>query len=494
MKPWKKLLWSALFLGVGGLGITIGLFLGSSRILPDKPIERSSEEKRAYGTPLARGKDVSVIPLTTEQKQTLKLKIEPAEQRIPEEKLAVTGKITANLDRAVVIGPRTSGRVVKVLSRLGEMVDTGAPLALLDSVEVSDAFADLAQSESGLSLAQARLEKERQIYEAKLQVLETVRREEDASAAEKALAKVELGRPKQEYISALAKLELARANYDRQKLLVESKIGARKDLIEAEKALIGARGEVDAVAETIRLTLRQELLAAETSFQQALVQRDKAREKLRLLGINESNSINSRKQNAGEPILTPLIAPFRGTVIERQVTVGQLLEPGFVAFRLADLSTVWVLLDVPETALTTLRIGQEVAIETTGEKAKERTGKVAYIGDVVDEGSRTVKVRVELLNGERQFKPGMFVTARITTRRTGEPTIMVPPGALFIFDEGPVIFVEGAEGIQARSVEVGQQVGSWIPVRKGLKAGEKIVTEGGFALKAHLLKSKLGEE
>ena len=332
MKPWKKLLWSALFLGVGGLGITIGLILGSSRIPPDKPIERSSEEKRAYGTPLARGKDVSVIPLTTEQKQTLKLKIEPAEQRIPEEKLAVTGKITANLDRAVVIGPRSSGRVVKVLSRLGEMVDAGAPLALLDSVEVSDAFADLAQSESGLSLAQARLEKERQIYEAKLQVLETVRREEDASAAEKALAKVELGRPKQEYISALARLELARANYDRQKILVESKIGARKDLIEAEKALIAARGEVDAVAETIRLTVRQELLAAETSFQQSRVQRDKAREKLRLLGINESNSINSRKQNPGEPILTPLIAPFRGTVIERQVTVGQLLHPGAGSF------------------------------------------------------------------------------------------------------------------------------------------------------------------
>jgi RND family efflux transporter MFP subunit len=217
------------------------------------------------------------------------------------------------------------------------------------------------------------------------------------------------------------------------------------------------------------------------------------REKLRLLGVNEATLAEAGKAVSGQRALVPLVAPFQGTVIERQVVDGQLVEPGFIAFRLADLSTVWVLLDIPETEVGRLQLGQEVAIETGGEPRRKQTGRVAYIGDVVDEQSRTVKVRVELPNPERHFKPGMFVTAQITTRRSGPPMILLPSTALFLLDEGPVVFVEGRDGIRPRSVEPGPQVGGGIIIRKGLTAGEKVVTEGGFAIKAQMLKSKLGE-
>jgi len=477
--------------GIAGIGV--GKYLGSSRT-PSGSTASPAEGKKGGKGGAVGGLDDMVIKLSAGQKQTLRLKIEPVELRVPEESLAVTGRIAANLDRAVIIGPRTTGRAVKVLVRLGQMVNAGESLALLDSVEAADAMAELAQNESGLALAQARAEKEQRLYEAKMRVLEAAERQESAAAAEKALEQVELGRLKQEYIGALARLELARANHDRQKLLVEKKIGARKDLIEAEKSLIAARGELGAVAETIRLTARQDLLAVETTLQQARSQRDKVREKLRLLGVNEATLAEAGKAGPGLRALVPLVAPFGGTVIERQVVEGQLIDPGFVAFRLADLSTVWAMLDIPETEVGRLKLAQEVAIETGGELRRRQTGRVCYIGDVIDEQTRTVKVRVELPNPERDFKPGMFVTAQITTRRSGPPMILLPSTALFLLDEGPVVFVEDRDEIRPRPVERGPQMGGWITIRQGLRAGEKVVTEGGFAVKAQMLKSRMGEE
>ena len=469
---------------VGLLGIGVGVFL-SSRHGSVRPVE----EKKETGA-----EEKGILRLSQEQKASLGLKVGPVELRVPETHLSVTGKIAANPDKTVVISPRTSGRVVKVLARLGDTLDAGTPMALLDSIEATEALAELTHCESALALARAKAEKERELYDAKLRVLEAAQRQESAAGAEKDLAAVELGKPKQEYISALARLELSRSNYERQKLLLEKKIGARKDLIEAEKAFIGARTEVDAVAEAIRISARQELLAAETALQQAQSQRDKAREKVRLLGFGRVPEEKLLKTTTAQGLEMNLAAPFRGTVIERQVTEGQFLEAGFAAFRLADLTTVWVLLDVPETDLAKLRIGQEVTIETHGEPPLRKKGRVAYIGEVVEDQSRTVKVRVELSNLERQFKPGMFVTARVHAGSGGPPVIMIPCSALFLMDGGPVVFVEEKEGFQPRFVQVGPQGGGWTTIGNGLKAGERIVQEGGFALKALILKSKLGGE
>jgi cobalt-zinc-cadmium efflux system membrane fusion protein len=433
------------------------------------------------------------ITLTPERRQKLGVKVEPAQARVPEARLTVTGKIAANPDRTVVVAPRTPGRVVKVNAQLGDTVEAGATLALVDSVEAADALGDLAQTDSTLALAQARADQEKQLYEAKLRVLETARQQPTAEAALKELAQVELGRAKQEYIAALAKLESAQTDLEREKRLVEGKIGARKELLRAEKAALVATAELTAVAEGIRLTARRELLEAETALQQARAQRDKVREKLRLLGLTDSVLAQARQAQGGR-LLTPLVAPLRGTVIERQASEGQLLDAAAVPFRIADLSTVWALLDVPETDVALLRAGQEAVIEVGRDGKVVHTGRVVHIGDVVEEQTRTVKVRVEVPNPHRHFKPGMFVTGRITSRHPGPAVLMVPKDAVVLLDEGPVVFVLRGEEAHPRPVEVGPEVEGWIPVRKGLSAGEQVVTEGAFTLKAQLVKAKLGEE
>lgn len=402
---WSRSLIAALVILMVGGGIW--LFVGPSRSAIRQAAEAPGKEegaKRAHGDAASEG---NALALTAEKREALGLKVEPAQARVPQLRLTLTGKIAANPDRTVVVAPRTPGRVVKVSAQLGDTVDLGATLALVDSVEAADALADLAHSESALALAEA--------------------------------------------------------DYEREKLLVEGKIGARKDFLRAGAAL-----------------------------QQARVQRDRTRDKLRLLGVTDAMLADAQKQ-PGQRLLTPLLAPFRGTVIERQVSEGQLIDAAAVPFRLADLSTVWALLDVPETDISAVRIGQEAVIEKGREGSDSHTGRVVHIGDVVEEQTRTVKVRVEIPNRERHFKPGMFITGQITSLQSGPPVLMVPKDAVVLLDEGSAVFVVMNDVARVRPVEVGPEVGGWIPVRKGLNPGEPVATAGTFALKAQLLKTKLGE-
>jgi len=466
---------------VVALGVGAWALVGARS--PAKEAARKPHGGEAHGE-----SEAEAIRLSPEQRVALGLRVEPMGARTPEAQLAVTGTIVANPDRTVVVAPRTPGRIVKVTARLGDRVAAGAPLALLNSTEAAELLAEAQHAESALSLAQGQADRERALYEAKMRMLETAKGQPTAEAALRELQKVELGRAKQEYIGALAKLELAEAEHERARRLVEGKIGARKDLVRAEKELFTARGELEAVAETIRLTARQELLTADTALAQARAQRDKVRQKLRLLGVTGNGSIGtSTGTNDG---LVALRAPFAGTVIERQASEGQLVDPAATPFRLADLSVVWALLDVLETDVDNIARGQAVTIEAGRDT---HTGRVMHIADVLDDQTRTVKVRVEIPNPDGHFKPGMFVTAKITTRMAGPARLMVPKEALFLLDDSQVVFVETDEGFRARPVEAGPEVGGWVPIQKGLLVGERVVTQGAFALKAQLVKAKLGE-
>ena len=280
---------------------------------------RARDQREARSTETARGGEAGhkkedahdegdVITLTPERQQALGVKVEPAQARVAEARLDVTGKVAANPDRTAAITARTPGRVVKVQAQLGDTVEAGATLALVDSVEVGDTLGELAQAESMLRLARARAEQEKQLYEAKLRVLELARQQPTAEAALRELAQVELGRAKQEYLAALTKLERARADFERETRLVEGKIGARKDLLRAENDVLTATAELSAVAETIRLTARRELLEAETALQQARTQRDRLRGKLRLLGLPDSG-LPAARRGSGAGIADPPTRP-----------------------------------------------------------------------------------------------------------------------------------------------------------------------------------------
>ena len=320
--------------------------------------------------------------------------------------IRATANIAHNQDRSFHVTPRVRGRVVEVYASIGSAVSVGSSLALLDSTELGEARA--------------------------------------------------------EHAKAVALLDLAKSNVEREKRLFEQKISPQKDL-----------------------------LAAQAEERRAEVEVRMLHEKLRLYGlsdgeINGSNAAPSRYM---------VRAPGPGIVLEKEITQGEVIEAGKKVFTISDLSTVWVLLNIYEKDLAKVRRGTSVKIQTESYPGEIFAGKVAYIGDVLDPQNRTVSLRVEVPNPNRRLKPGMFATAEVVTGGASAKGIVIPSSAIQKIEGKPAAFVRQNDGSFAkRDLDLGKEMGGRVEVKSGLTEGEQLVVEGSFALKSELLKGTLAEE
>jgi len=275
--------------------------------------------------------------------------------------------------------------------------------------------------------------------------------------------------------AADAAAEAARVSYQRGLAVLEKSEGV-------------ARGEVD--------KRHAELLAAEAAARAAKASAVAARSRLQLLGMADEAVEALLKGGKIEPKYA-VRAPIDGRVIRLDATPGALVAPDKESLLdLADLTTVWVLADVPEATAGSVRPGAAAHV-TTASSAEGFDGKVSYVAPVVDPASRSVAVRIVVPNENGALRPGTFATADIeeASDKPPEPVLGVPDDAVQTIEGETVVFVpvEGEEDTFAkRPVKVGQAVGELVPVLSGLKEGEKVVTAGAFVLKAEL--SKPAEE
>jgi Cu(I)/Ag(I) efflux system membrane fusion protein len=213
------------------------------------------------------------------------------------------------------------------------------------------------------------------------------------------------------------------------------------------------------------------------------------REKLRLLGLSPSQieEIASR----GEPVRTLSIqAPMSGVVIRKDVSEGQYVQTGAPVYTIADLSTVWVMLDAYESDLAWIRLGQRVAFEAAAYPGLTFKGKVTFIHPTIDRETRTTHVHVEVPNPDGRLMPEMLVQGIITAgagRKTAGPVI--PATAPLITGKRAVVYVAvpGEEGtFEGREVVLGPRMGDSYIVRDGLSEGERVVTHGNFKIDSAL--------
>jgi cobalt-zinc-cadmium efflux system membrane fusion protein len=188
-----------------------------------------------------------------------------------------------------------------------------------------------------------------------------------------------------------------------------------------------------------------------------------------------------------------LLSPSPGIVTEKDITLGEVVDAGKKIFTVSDLSVVWTYLDIYERDLSKIKVGQNVMVRLAAYPEKQFTGRVTYLSDLIDEKTRTIKARVEIKNPDRLLKPGMFAEARIETGASAERKITVPKEAVFLLDEGSVVFIEKDGGFFPRRVESGKEVGGRIEILNGIWEGEKVVVAGGYYLIAEILKSQMGE-
>jgi len=295
--------------------------------------------------------------------------------------------------------------------------------------------------------------------------------------------RVKAGQP----LIAIHSHELAAARSDYEK--------ARAAVVRAEKALAHAQAEferanrlLDAKAISRREHLRAaaDLVTAEAELEQARAELRRAEEFLHHLGAWPELS---------DEVL--IRAPIEGVVLERHATVGTVVTPSTDLMMIADLSTLWVIAEVPELQAAQIRPGQPVSISVAAFADARFPGSVAHIGEVLDPHTRTVRVRCVVRNRQQLLRPEMYATILITLGMT-PPQLVIPREAVQEIGGESIVFVEVGPGrFQKRRVRLGLSAavpeGDVVSVTDGVREGERVVARGSFLLKSELLKASIQE-
>lgn len=344
-----------------------------------------------------------LVRMSTEMQKQSGVVVAPAKKQRLAGIISATGKVETNADRIAHVSPRISGKIVSVKSSLGDSVAAGQILATLDSVELGEAL--------------------------------------------------------NRYHQSRTKFALAQSNMDRIKVLVDKKIAARKEILQAE---------------TDYKTVQTELHTDE--------------ERLALYGV----SLDGLKSDTHRKPLLPVRSPISGIITEKHAIVGELSDPAKSLYTIADLSSVWVLVDIHEKDLAKVRRGQAATVMVGAFPDQKFRGRITYLADLVDETTRTVKARVEVANPGRKLKPEMFATVELALAADVPPVLAVPEEAIQELDGRKLIFVSGKETeFEPRPVALGRTSGGMVEVVSGLAEGERYAVKGAFTLKSELKKGEL---
>jgi cobalt-zinc-cadmium efflux system membrane fusion protein len=252
---------------------------------------------------------------------------------------------------------------------------------------------------------------------------------------------------------------------------------ARVSLAKSEADLARAQDLLAnrAIAQKEVLSAETIVAQAKTALEQALAGREEAVQRLQLLGLEPG----SKEQ------WVTVRAPIPGKVVEAAVAPGEYrTDTAAAVMTVADLSTVWVGADVPESAIRLVRIGEPVAIQLSAFPDRAYTGRVTRIGDLVDPQTRTIKVRAELKNPDGRFRPEMSATVRHShgTKRA----IVVPKSALFQQQDRTTVFRERKRGeFEEVPVTVTWQDERRAAIGAGLQPGDRVVVDGVTQLRAY---------
>jgi len=343
------------------------------------------------------------VTMTAEAQKQNGVVVAPAKKERLAGQISATGKVEANADRIAHVSPRISGKIVAVRASLGDSVSAGQALATLDSVELGEALGRYHQSKTRLALAQS--------------------------------------------------------NMDRIKILVEKKIAARKDILQAE-----------------------------TDFKMAQTELHTDKERLSMYGVSLSGL---KEVNHKKPLL-PVRSPIGGVITEKHAIVGELSDPSKSLYTVADLSSVWVMVDISEKDLAKVAKGQTATVLVGAFPEQKFRGRINHIADVVDASTRTVKARIEVANPGRKLKPEMFATVELALAADATTVLVVPEEAVQELDGRKILFVtENGTEFERRPVELGRAASGMVEVTGGLREGERYAVKGGFVLKSEIKKGEL---
>lgn len=243
--------------------------------------------------------------------------------------------------------------------------------------------------------------------------------------------------------AAQRRLELARLTFQREQQLWQERISAEQDYLQARQAL-----------------------------QEAEIALANARQKVAAVGP------------AGAGNRYELRAPFDAVVVEKHLTVGEVVDETSNAFTLSDLNRVWATFAVTPRDLDKVVTGRNVTVSAPDLGAQVE-GKVNYVGSLLGEQNRAATVRVTLANPNGAWRPGLFVNVAVSVERFNA-AVVVPQSALQTWEAQTVVFARTEQGFEARPVKTGRRDAGQVEITTGLAAGTQVAAAGSFVLKSEL--------
>jgi len=264
------------------------------------------------------------------------------------------------------------------------------------------------------------------------------------------LHSADVGRARAEVQAANARVDVAGKNLERKRKLAAERLVAEREVIEAE----AAHTEAEADQRVAAAALRQ------------------------FAGAQGGAGLTLR-------------APVGGTVIERDVVVGQLADPSRTLYRIGDLSTLWLIAHVFERDAVRIRVGGTGTASFAALPGRTVDGTITWIGREVDASSRTIPVRLEIPNPDGVLRPGMSATVSLPLGDATGTVVAVPVAAVQRVGEAWAVFVPRGEGVfETRPIGRGRDLGGDVEILRGLAPGEEIVIDGAFLLKAEFDKAR----
>lgn len=211
-------------------------------------------------------------------------------------------------------------------------------------------------------------------------------------------------------------------------------------------------------------------------------QREGARQRLENLGVPDA-VIDKIAADGRTTVSIPIMAPRSGVVLERMAIEGMMSKAGETLFRIADISTVWVIAEVPESELLEVVLGAEARVSFRGLGGAPMTGRIDTIYPELDMTTRTAKLRIELPNPDGRLRPNMFADVEIMLGQT--PVVQVPEGAVIDTGDRQVVILDLGEGrFRPVPVTVGRRGGGMIEIVSGVAAGDRVVSTATFLIDA----------
>ncbi len=299
----------------------------------------------------------------------------------------------------------------------------------------------------------------------------------------------QVGHAKSQLLHALVQLQLRRTNVQRMRSAAESLSG--RALLEAESAL--------QEADIAFITARQALLNLGFDLPDDLdaANSQQAADTLRFLGISSAD-VSRLPSGSKTNNLIPIRAPYAGTIVESDIVAGEVVDTDKAMFTVADPTRMWLNLHARQEEARHVTRGLPVSFRTD-DGAEEISGTLDWISPAVDQRTRTLQMRVKLVNSDGRLRDKTFGTGRIVLRQE-QHAVVVPIAALQTTQDAQFVFVRDRDYLQAgavkafhvRQVRPGARNEQFVEILAGVLPGEVIATKGSPVILAQLLRSNLG--